>query len=106
MRVSFSDLLLAALTHLQAGVQLASLTTLLASLTRPSNLFLFVLLWGQYFVLRQVRMALSPLLFSSTVIALQHVSFFAFGGSNSLATYVALLPCPSLRSNSLTRAQE
>ncbi|ORY91724.1 alkaline-phosphatase-like protein [Leucosporidium creatinivorum] len=56
----------------------------MARFSRPTSLFLLVLLWWQYRTIRQTR--LSPLLFTTTIIALQHVSFFAAGGSNSLAT--------------------
>ena len=67
-----------------AELKLATFITLLASVTRTVNLPLFLLIWGQLDLLKVLP--LSPLLFTSLVVAFQRTSYFAFGGSNSLAT--------------------
>lgn len=89
-------LLKTSLRPLLSVLQLSAIAITLMSLTRPANLFLFVLLWLQHYALSQSPLA--PLTTAAATIALQHVSFFAFGGSNSLATY----GCPS--SSPLSRA--
>ncbi|KAM0745944.1 alkaline phosphatase-like protein [Meredithblackwellia eburnea MCA 4105] len=65
-------------------VKLAIFSLFLLSLTRPSNSPLVVLLWGQFLILQQK--VIPELIKISLIIALQKTSFFAFGGSNSLAT--------------------
>jgi ethanolaminephosphotransferase len=72
-----------------AVFNLSTLSLILVSLTRDSNLPIFVLLWAQYYTLASSD-ELSPLLMSTLLICCQHVSFFAMGGSNSLATYALI----------------
>ncbi|KAL8290216.1 hypothetical protein RQP46_003155 [Phenoliferia psychrophenolica] len=67
-----------------AELKLATFVTLLASIARTANVPLFLLLWSQYRILS--HLPLPPLLFTSLIIAFQRTSYFAFGGSNSLAT--------------------
>lgn len=71
--------------HLRV-VQLMGLGLVLVSLSRGLNVGLFGLLWVQYGALWMVRGKVSVLAMAGLVVGFQQVSFFAFGGSNSLAT--------------------
>lgn len=66
------------------GLKLVTLATVLASLSRTTNIPLFLLMTLQMIALSRAR--LSPLTQAALVTVLQHVAFFAAGGSNSLAT--------------------
>ncbi|SCZ98703.1 BZ3500_MvSof-1268-A1-R1_Chr7-1g09245 [Microbotryum saponariae] len=65
-------------------LQLSAIASTLMTVSRPSNLFLFPILWLQYFLFSNLNF--EPLISSFFILLLQRVSFFAFGGSNSLAT--------------------
>ncbi|GAA5962537.1 hypothetical protein JCM3765_003721 [Sporobolomyces pararoseus] len=67
-------------------LRLAIISLLLMSITRATNIPLFLLFWVQHFALVQVSPSLSRLSFAFLSVALQFCSFFALGGSNSLAT--------------------
>ncbi|GAA5986715.1 hypothetical protein JCM5350_000509 [Sporobolomyces pararoseus] len=67
-------------------LRLAIISLLLMSVTRTTSIPLFVLFWIQHFALVQVSPSMSRLSFAFLSIALQFCSFFALGGSNSLAT--------------------
>lgn len=71
------------------AVRLSIASLVLMSLTRPVNFPLFVLLWLQHFALAVLSESTSPLSLASLFLVCQFCSFFAFGGSNSLATQVA-----------------
>ncbi|CAG8674729.1 1537_t:CDS:2, partial [Dentiscutata heterogama] len=69
------------------------ITYLLMLLSRPHNLFLYILFFIQYYLLSQwihtsitYGIEISPITFNFILICLKFVSFFAFGNSNSLAT--------------------
>ncbi|GAA6004814.1 hypothetical protein JCM11491_002242 [Sporobolomyces phaffii] len=66
--------------------RLAIISIALMSLTRPTNIPLFVLFWIQHLALSRLSTSTSSLLFAFLSIASQLCSFFALGGSNSLAT--------------------
>ncbi|GAA5837514.1 hypothetical protein JCM3766R1_006829 [Sporobolomyces carnicolor] len=68
------------------AVRLSIASLVLMSLTRPVNFPLFVLLWLQHFALAVLSESTSPLSLASLFLVCQFCSFFAFGGSNSLAT--------------------
>ncbi|KAK4056544.1 major facilitator super transporter protein [Microbotryomycetes sp. JL221] len=65
-------------------IKFIGLAVALASLTKPKNMALWTILTAQHFALK--RLSIDSETHQMLVIALQHVSFFAFGGSNSLAT--------------------
>ncbi|GAA5892934.1 mannose-ethanolamine phosphotransferase LAS21 [Sporobolomyces salmoneus] len=67
-------------------VRLSTLSLLLMSLTRSTNIPLFLLFWVQHFALVQLAPSISPIYFAFLSVAFQFCSFFALGGSNSLAT--------------------
>ncbi len=71
--------------HLRV-VQQIGLSLVLVSLSKRVNLGLFLLMGVQCGVLWAVRRRVSVLAMAGLVVALQQASFFAFGGSNSLAT--------------------
>jgi ethanolaminephosphotransferase len=73
----------------QSGVAtLATVYTLLAlTQSRPTNIPLYLLFNLQYRILSSVQLDfLSPVEVSTTCLLLQHASFFASGGSNSIAS--------------------
>ena len=72
------------LTVSPAVLKLVTWSVALASLTKPTNLALWIVMWLQLVALKKLQ--LSSHLQDLVLIAMQHVSFFAFGGSNSLAT--------------------
>ncbi|KDE09092.1 hypothetical protein MVLG_00808 [Microbotryum lychnidis-dioicae p1A1 Lamole] len=65
-------------------LQLSAIASTLMTVSRPANLFLFPILWLQYFLLSNLNFG--PVISSFLILLLQRVAFFAFGGSNSLAT--------------------
>lgn len=71
--------------HLRV-VQLLGLSLVLVSLSKGVNVGLFLLMWVQYGAAWAVRREVSPLGMAGMVVAFQQVAFYAFGGSNSLAT--------------------
>ncbi|GAA5927520.1 mannose-ethanolamine phosphotransferase LAS21 [Sporobolomyces koalae] len=68
------------------NVRLAILSLLLLTVTRKTNAPLFVLFWVQHVALSRLSNHASPVSFAFLSVALQSCSFFALGGSNSLAT--------------------
>ncbi|GAA5837763.1 hypothetical protein JCM5353_008275 [Sporobolomyces roseus] len=68
------------------NIRLSILSLILMSLTRATNQPLFTLFWVQHFTMNSLSETTSPLVFAFLSIALQSSSFFALGGSNSLAT--------------------
>ncbi|KAM0788708.1 hypothetical protein ACM66B_002803 [Microbotryomycetes sp. NB124-2] len=73
----------AATTSFEA-LRLVTVSIALASLTKPSNILLWPILWLQAFAVRALE--LRSFAHGATIVAMQHVSSFAFGSSNSLAT--------------------
>ncbi|GAA6063504.1 hypothetical protein JCM10212_004766 [Sporobolomyces blumeae] len=67
-------------------IRLAHVSLVLMSLTRQANVPLFSILWLHRDALDRLASSTSPLVFALTFIAFQSASFFALGGSNSLAT--------------------
>ncbi|SCV70897.1 BQ2448_3659 [Microbotryum intermedium] len=80
-------------------LQLSAIASTLMTVSRPSNLPLFPILWIQYFLLSNLNCG--TLISSFLVLLLQRVSFFAFGGSNSLATIDLSNAYTGLRSYSI-----
>lgn len=70
----------------QTVIEQGAIVLTLVSLSRPANMPLFLLLWAQYGVLALLRDSLSSLAATAMILAFQQCSYFAFGGSNSLAT--------------------